>query len=510
MPVNPGAAAALAVAASAAAGLALAYRVLCVGAFSPWRDVFLGVPAAPSPSGKLAAGKQPGEEVSVDIEAAGFVVRGTADAAYAEAVDVFVRNIVEGHEVGAGFCLYVEGKKVVDLAGGRLVGGKEYDRSSANVVMSSGKAVMSVVVAFCVSKGYLKLEDRVATVWPEFAAGNKENVLVKDILQSRGGLAWLNPEHCPTAEESWDLDVLAAKIAPQPHNFGGKKTQMYHGLTRGWFINEVLRRTHPKGYSARQILDEEIMPLLQEPDDPFGLPVYVSVPETPEAMARLRTLHTYPTARTLLRFFLPRFMNPEPIPQVYIERSKKPNPYLAKMTTTVPVMTRPDPVTGARPEKDLLKLIDTWSIRRGEHTSFGVVTSARAMARLAAVVCNGGTLDGAEVIDAQTVAHCVEADPWVEEDLILAFPGTFTNAGWGIHGDVRYPQRPSEAAWKKPGWSWCGWAGFGGSMMQFEPKRNIAFGYCPTGLQLAPYGDFRSARLLEACLDVYDRMHGET
>ena len=87
----------------------------------------------------------------------------------------------------------------------------------------------------------------------------------------------MDPENRFTPEEAWDLDTIASRIAKQKHNFDGVKTQIYHGLSRGWFINEILRRVHPQHYSARDILNKEILPLLS-PDNPRACPVYASVP----------------------------------------------------------------------------------------------------------------------------------------------------------------------------------------------------------------------------------------
>lgn len=456
------------------------YRLLAIGAHAPKSFLFLGTPKPDKVADKLLAeNKSSSEPIQVNIDAPDYTLVGTVEPKFAPVLDVFLQNVAEGHEVGAGFCFYVGGKKVIDIAGGRKrTNGQDYDLESVNTIFSSGKAIMSVIVTYCVSKGYLKFEDRVADIWPEFAQGGKENVLVKDILQSRGGVAFFDPENRLTAEECLDLDGMEAKIARQKHNFGGVKTQIYHGLTRGWFINAILRRVHPKKFSAKDIYTQEILPLLA-PNDNYGHAVHISVPETPEVMQRVRDVVPYPTWRILLRFLTPSFMNSDPLPPHMIKRMKTPNPYINKIGEDAPYPTQPDPVTGAPPTKDFVRIQNSWSVRRGQHTSFGVVTNARAMARLAALMANGGELDGTRIIDAATVAHANESDPWIQEDLILG-PGfgEFTNGGFGVSQDVLCPAKPPEQKWvdKGKGWRWLGWAGFGGSMMQFEPNRNLAFG----------------------------------
>ena len=92
---------------------------------------------------------------------------------------------------------------------------------------------MSVICAYCVSNGYFKYEDKVSKYWPEFAQGDKQDVTIKEILQHRGGVGWLDEENRPTYKECEDLDVLKVKLERQKHNFGGKKTQSYHAASVG-------------------------------------------------------------------------------------------------------------------------------------------------------------------------------------------------------------------------------------------------------------------------------------
>ncbi|KAI8999695.1 beta-lactamase/transpeptidase-like protein [Hyaloraphidium curvatum] len=506
----------LAVAAAATAGglllsLAAAYRVLRAGAYSPWSHVLLGTPAPEKASKRLQSAAKPDGTVAVDIETEFYSVTGTVDAAYTDVVDVFCRNVAEGHEVGASFCVYVGERRVVDLAGGQKVGGRKYDLDSCNQVFSSGKAIMSVIVAYCVGKGYLSYDDLVTKYWPEFGQGGKEHVTVKEILQHRAGVGWLDPENRLTYEECWDLDAIRPKLERQKHNFDGVKTQSYHAVTRGYYMNEILRRVHPQGYTARDIMSKEILPLLVADADRTGHPVHISVPEDPAVFGHIWDLVAYPIPRVVLRLFYPRFANPDPLPEQIVRGIRNPNPIANKsMAETMPTFAGPDPVTG-KPVGKGLDSQNSWNVRRGQHTSFAVVTNARAMARLGALIANGGKLEGREVIPAGTVGVAMEEDPWSGEDRVLRFEVPFTNGGWGITKGRRVPQTPSEQRWidQGTGWKWVGWAGYGGSMMQWEPEKKIAFGYAPSALQISLLGDFRSARLLETALDCWEAAGGK-
>ena len=85
---------------------------------------------------------------------------------------------------------------MVDLCGGWTTKERKipYSRDTLNVTFSSGKAVNTFLVLYCISLGLFKLETRIADVWPEFGAGGKENVTVEDVLAHRGGVAWFEKD----------------------------------------------------------------------------------------------------------------------------------------------------------------------------------------------------------------------------------------------------------------------------------------------------------------------------
>ncbi|CAG8855584.1 30831_t:CDS:2, partial [Gigaspora margarita] len=49
-----------------------------------------------------------------------------------------------------------------------------------------------------------------------------------------------------TKSELEDLDKLAKILAAQPHAFDGILLRAYHAVTRGWYLNEIVRRVDPK------------------------------------------------------------------------------------------------------------------------------------------------------------------------------------------------------------------------------------------------------------------------
>lgn len=122
-----------------------------------------------------------------------YPINGYVKPGYEPVLEAYRKNFELGDEIGSTLCIYVRGEKVVDFYGGWTDSTRKtpYTAETVNVTFSSGKAVMTFMVLYCVSQGLFKLDDKVADIWPEFAEGGKENVKVEDILAHRGGVAWL-------------------------------------------------------------------------------------------------------------------------------------------------------------------------------------------------------------------------------------------------------------------------------------------------------------------------------
>ena len=87
--------------------------------------------------------------------------------------DAFSANFEKHGEVGAAFCLYHRGKKVVDLWGGvaDVDSGRLWTEDSIAVVFSSTKGATAICAHLLAQRGELDLDAPVARYWPEFDAG---------------------------------------------------------------------------------------------------------------------------------------------------------------------------------------------------------------------------------------------------------------------------------------------------------------------------------------------------
>lgn len=261
-------------------------------------------------------------------------------------------------------------KKVVDLHGGHADAEKTkpYTADTLNIVHSSGKFVMGLATLQAISEGLFDFDTKIASIWPEFAAGGKENVTVKDLLEHQGGVTWVEGEHIPLAEELSDLDALAKRVAGQPHNFGGKTTKAYHAITRGWYLSELLRRTRADKKSFGGVLGEWRSKL--------GVEFYCGLPDS---VKETKFAHVINSPANLAQFAMMAQLPPD-MPMM-------------KMLLGLAHLKDYDPTKG-----------ETFShspaFLKGETPSASCVTNATALATFANALTNTnkGTLNGYKIM----------------------------------------------------------------------------------------------------------------
>jgi CubicO group peptidase (beta-lactamase class C family) len=105
---------------------------------------------------------------------------------------------------------------------------------------STTKGVASTVIHRLAERGELAYDEPVATYWPEFAAGGKARVTVRDLLTHRAGL-WSVRAVAERPEDMLDHllmeERLAARVVEAP-----TLRSAYHAITYGWLVAGLARR----------------------------------------------------------------------------------------------------------------------------------------------------------------------------------------------------------------------------------------------------------------------------
>jgi CubicO group peptidase (beta-lactamase class C family) len=211
------------------------------------------------------------------------VVRGEVAPGFEAVRDAFAHNFEVGREVGAGLCVHVSGRKVVDLCGGRFDhgdgvegGGREYGPDALQVVFSSTKGATAACASLLAQRGELDLDAPVTTYWPEFGAAGKESVPVRWLLSHQAGVPVLDRDLTP--EQVWAWDPVIDALSEQQPVWQPGTAHGYHALTYGYLVGEVVRRI--SGRSLGTFFHDEVA-------GPLGLEFYIGLPQGRGLMERV-------------------------------------------------------------------------------------------------------------------------------------------------------------------------------------------------------------------------------
>jgi CubicO group peptidase (beta-lactamase class C family) len=171
------------------------------------------------------------------------LISGRCDSSFAGVQVEFARNFAERGEVGAGVCVVVDGKAVVDLVGGWADAARQHPWRHDTLVdmYSAGKPFVALLALRQVDAGRLKLDAPVASVWPEFAQAGKETVTVRQALCHRAAVPAIRRPL--TNDDLWQWETMVDALAETEPWWEPGTRHAYHTNTYGHLIGELARRT---------------------------------------------------------------------------------------------------------------------------------------------------------------------------------------------------------------------------------------------------------------------------
>lgn len=184
------------------------------------------------------------------------LLAGEAAPGFGAVADAFANNFRLEGEIGASFCVFKDGQKVVDLWGGHADGARTrpWERDTLVNVWSTTKGVMALCVARLNDQGLLANDRRVADYWPEFGANGKGDVTVAQLFSHQAGLC--GPSRQLTEAELLDTEFMSALMAAEgPHWPVGSRSG-YHALTIGPLGDSLFRKV--TGKTVGQYFRDEI------------------------------------------------------------------------------------------------------------------------------------------------------------------------------------------------------------------------------------------------------------
>jgi CubicO group peptidase (beta-lactamase class C family) len=197
-------------------------------------------------------------------------VNGTTAPGFGSVRDAFERIVARGSGGGA-LTVRLKGRVVVDLWAGRTggAGTPPWTPETLAISFSTTKGVASTVVHRLADRGELSYDEPVAAYWPEFAAGGKGRVTVRELLTHRAGLHNVRAV-ADRAEDLLDHLAMEEKLAAEA-TLAPTERSAYHAITYGWLVAGLARRVTGKGLAELARL---------EVTEPLGITgLHIGVPE---------------------------------------------------------------------------------------------------------------------------------------------------------------------------------------------------------------------------------------
>ena len=348
-------------------------------------------------------------------------VEGVCSPEFGDVRVAFEENFRTRGEVGAAVCVYQHGKKVVDLWGGHkdLERTTPWDEDTIVIMNSISKSMCALSVHLLIDRGLVEFDAPVATYWPEFAQAGKQGVLVRHVLSHSDGVIFSDSAP-PGSWFDWRAHIKALELqepAWEPGTNGA-----YNSVNIGYLLGEIVRRV--TGKTVGTFLREEV-------SAPLGADYQIGL--KPDELARVSDMHPNPR-----NGFFQVAMDPStPLGRAF---HSAPKGYFQNLP----------------------------QMREQEMPSFGGHGSARAVARIYAVLAGNGSLNDTRLLSPEAVERASKL-AWDHQNMMT---GQRMRMGYGfMHNDPE-----SNPMGSTPGA--FGHAGSGGALAWCDRERNLSFAYC--------------------------------
>ncbi|MEP5763698.1 MAG: serine hydrolase domain-containing protein [Halieaceae bacterium] len=382
------------------------------------------------------------------------------------AVEASLRNLLNNYPGGAAVCVYHRGERVVDLWGGYSDDeGTLWRRDTMAPSFSTTKGVASTLLHIYADRGLIDYDARVADYWPEFGQAGKQDITVRQVMAHQSGLYHIRQmiDHVDRMLD-WKHMIRAIEQTEPAHTPGTRTG--YHGLTYGFIVGEIIQRVSGKKFAG--LVQSEIA-------RPLGLDgLYIGTPK--REISRAAKLIFPERTQSLVRSSLGSRLE---------RHASRLSAILRKLGV----------------DSDLSSIFDALAPRGISDFDFGSpetlsvaipagngLFTARSLAKVYALLANGGELDGVRLLSPDTVAAASTLQRPTGRNSVIPF-----DMRWrlGYHGVFTTRGTPREA---------FGHFGFGGSGAWADPTRELAVAMIVNSGLGTPFGDTRTARISGAAL----------
>jgi len=383
-----------------------------------------------------------------------------------QSVEAALRKQLQSYPGGAAVCVYQHGECVVDLWGGYSDEDKTpWHKETMAPSFSTTKGVCSTLLHIFADRGLVDYDAKVAEYWPGFAQAGKEDITVRQVMSHQSGLYHIR-QMIDRADRmlDWEHMVEAIERTPPAHEPGTRTG--YHGLTYGFIVGEIIQRVSGKKFSS--LVQSEIA-------KPLGLDgLYIGAPqkELHRAAQLIFPKSTKSLAQTPVGHYLELYMTG-----------------VSKVLKSLGI------------DSDLTSIFDALAPRGISDFEFGSPESmrvaipaanglftARSLAKMYALLANGGEFGGVRLMSEETVDRASTLQRPTGKNSVIPF-----DMRWrlGYHGVATTQGFPKQA---------FGHFGFGGSGAWADPSLDLSVALIVNSGMGSPFGDTRTARISGAAL----------
>lgn len=402
-------------------------------------------------------------------------VNGVAEG-WGRVADAFEANF-DGKpgELGAACCVYVGGRRVVDLWRGSAdrQASRPWDENTVVRVASVTKGATAICAHLLAQRGQLDLDAPVVQYWPEFGAAGKERIPVRWLLSHQAGLPFVDGPL--TFEQACAWDPVIRALENQPPLWEPGAYHRYHGVTYGHLVGEVVRRI--SGRSLGRFFAEEVAA-------PLGLSAWIGFPEREEPrLGRIEYTAPFSVDELAAGMVTATGLDAETVTK-WITAGFGPDSIEVRAGSLGGALDNlADPATA---------YYTTRAWRAAEFPAANMVADAQSLARMYAATV--GSVDGIRLLDPATVERATVVQ-------------TDRTRMYGLPPEVNVP--PERSFYMSLGfWRACpmlpmvgpgsfGHQGSGGSTGFADPDAGVGFGYVTNLWEMRP-DDPRAANLAEA------------
>ncbi len=351
--------------------------------------------------------------------------------------DTFLNNLNSNEEVGASYTVIQNSEIVVDIYGG-FKDKDQIDPWNVNTLVgvhSTGKGIISMIIALLIDQKKLNLDEYVSAYWPEFKGGGKEEIKVRTLLSHQAGMyAWREKVH-EDDFHNWDhvVELLEKQIPFHKPN----ELICYHPKTIGFLVGELIKRITKK--SIGEFLKEKI-------SIPLNADCFIGTPEVYHD--NIATLISAPSLRKA-------FSDPKNIDEYTLKSFLNPG--------------------------NRTKTANTKEYRLAEIPALNCHSNSRSLAQIYDYFLNN------DFISKDTLNQVTSIEV-KGDDQVMKKPMQWSPVGFSIGGGKLFGK--SSRSFGHTGW--------GGSMAFADPDNNLCISYTMNMLTGSMLGDQRALNLVEA------------